>query len=69
MEDVILTHVQLAKRWQVAEASLERWRSDGVGPIYLKIQGIVRYRLKDIEDFEIKSIPERFLAKVGRRAA
>lgn len=27
---------QLANRWGVSEATLERWRSEGIGPRYLK---------------------------------
>ncbi len=42
----------MAERWQVAESTLERWRSMGIGPIYLKIIGRVRYRLSDISAFE-----------------
>ncbi len=37
-----LTQTQLAERWQVAESTLERWRSEGIGPIYL-MMGRVRY--------------------------
>ena len=44
-----LNQRQLADRWDVSEASLERWRSDGIGPIFLKLQGRVLYRLEDIE--------------------
>jgi predicted site-specific integrase-resolvase len=51
-----LTQTQLAERWQVAESTLERWRSEGVGPIYMKILGRVRYRLSDIKDFEDESL-------------
>jgi predicted site-specific integrase-resolvase len=51
-----LTQTQLAERWQVAESTLERWRSEGVGPIYMKILGRVRYRLSDITDFEEESL-------------
>lgn len=40
-----LTQTQLAERWQVAEGTLERWRSEGNGPIYMKMMGRVRYRL------------------------
>jgi predicted site-specific integrase-resolvase len=47
-----LTQEQLAERWQVSEASLERWRSEGRGPVHLKVGGRVRYRLTDIEAFE-----------------
>ena len=43
---------QLAKRWDLSEATLERWRSEGIGPVFLKLQGQVRYRIQDIEAFE-----------------
>lgn len=42
----------LANRWGVSEATLERWRSEGIGPKYLKLQGRVMYREQDIEDYE-----------------
>ena len=51
-----LNQRQLADRWDVSEASLERWRSDGIGPIFLKLQGRVLYRLEDIEAFETASL-------------
>ncbi|NDC76169.1 DNA-binding protein, partial [bacterium] len=51
-ENTYLTQTQLAERWQVAESTLERWRSEGIGPIYMKMMGRVRYRLSDITDFE-----------------
>lgn len=51
-ENNYLTQTQLADRWQVAESSLERWRSEGIGPVYMKIMGRVRYRLSDTTDFE-----------------
>ena len=51
-----MTQTQLAERWQVAESTLERWRSEGVGPTYMKILGRVRYRLSDITDFEEESL-------------
>jgi predicted DNA-binding transcriptional regulator AlpA len=47
-----LTQRELADRWNKSEATIERYRSDGVGPKYLKIGGAVRYRLEDIEQFE-----------------
>lgn len=52
MEVRHLNQRQLAERWSVSEASLERWRSQGVGPKYLKLQGRVLYRLSDIESYE-----------------
>ena len=51
-----LNQRQLADRWDVSEASLERWRSEGIGPIFLKLKGRVLYRLEDIEAFELGSL-------------
>lgn len=47
-----LTQRDLADRWCKSEATIERYRSDGVGPQYLKIGGKVLYRHADIEQFE-----------------
>ncbi len=57
-ENTYLTQTQLAERWQVAESTIERWRSEGIGPIYLKMMGRVRYRLTDITDLEEDSLRE-----------
>jgi len=32
--------------------TLERWRTEGIGPKYLKLCGRVLYRLVDIEEYE-----------------
>ena len=32
-------------------STLERWRSEGVGPIYMQMMYCLRYRLSDITDF------------------
>ena len=50
------TPKQLAERWQLATPTLDHWRSEGIGPIFLKIQGQVRYRLSDILAFEAQSL-------------
>ena len=52
MEIIHFNQRNLAQRWNVSEATLERWRSEGIGPRFLKLQGRVLYRLVDIEDFE-----------------
>lgn len=52
MEVVHFNQKQLAARWNISEASLERWRSVGVGPKFLKILGRVLYRQADIEAYE-----------------
>jgi hypothetical protein len=55
-ENDYLTQIQLAERWQVTESTLERRRSEGIWPIYMKMMGRVRYRLSDITDFEEDSL-------------
>ena len=52
MEVIHLSQSDLAKRWGISEASLERWRCEGIGPTYLKLQWTIRYRLCDIESYE-----------------
>lgn len=51
-----LNQRQLAERWDLSEATLERWRSEGIGPVFLKLQGQVRYRTEDIQAFEADSL-------------
>ena len=51
-----LNQRQLADRWDLSEATLERWRSEGIGPVFLKLQGQVRYRIEDIEAIEVDSL-------------
>jgi len=48
----LLTEIMLADRWVCSVARLQRWRTVGEGPHYLKIVGKVLYRLKDIEAYE-----------------
>jgi hypothetical protein len=52
MEVIHLNQRNLSQRWHVSEATLERWRSDGIGPKFLKLSGRVLYRLVDIEAYE-----------------
>ncbi len=52
MEIIHFNQKNLAQRWDVSEATLERWRTEGIGPKFLKLQGRVLYRLIDIEAYE-----------------
>ena len=47
-----ITQRELATRWNKSEATIERYRSEGLGPVYLKIVGQVMYRIEDILQFE-----------------
>jgi hypothetical protein len=52
MSPTYLTQVELAARWRISPRTLERWRWAGDGLRFIKIGGLVRYRLEDIEVFE-----------------
>ena len=52
MEIIHFDQRNLATRWCVSEATLERWRTEGIGPKYLKLCGRVLYRLVDFEEYE-----------------
>ncbi len=52
----LLTEKMVANRWVCSVARLQRWRTVGEGPPYLKIVGKVLYRLKDIEAYEEASL-------------
>lgn len=43
---------QLAQRWGISPHTLEKWRCEGIGPVFLKIHGKVLYRMEDIESYE-----------------
>jgi predicted DNA-binding transcriptional regulator AlpA len=51
-----LNEVQLARRWNISERTLQRWRWKKKGPANLKIGGRVAYRLSDIEAWEEENI-------------
>lgn len=55
----MLSHLStsaLAQRWGLSEETLSRWRSEGIGPIFLKLGGHIAYRLEDIEAYEQRSL-------------
>ena len=64
-----LNQGQLADRWGVSEACLERWRCEGIGPVFLKLQGRVLYRIEDIESFEADSLRKSTSERVNAGGA
>lgn len=53
-----MTQTELAERWQISEATLERWRTETGGPVFLKLGAQVRYRVRDVEAFEAEVLRE-----------
>lgn len=54
----LLTEAMLAIRWSCSRSRLQRWRSDGRGPRYLKIVGKVLYRIEDVRKYENNCVVE-----------
>ncbi len=48
----ILTPAGLASRWGVTVKHLANLRCAKAGPSYVKLRGVVRYRLADVEAYE-----------------
>ena len=47
-----ITQTELAERWRISEATLEHWRTESNGPLFLKLGNQVRYQVQDVEAFE-----------------
>lgn len=51
----VLNEMQLSSRWNLAPSTLQRWRSEGIGPPAWHIGSTVRYLLMEVEAFERKA--------------
>lgn len=69
MEVIHLNQRNLAQRWHISEATLERWRCEGSGPKFLKLSGRVLYRLVDIEAYEEACLSTSTRSAVAANAA
>jgi len=54
----LLNQEELALRWKISEATLERWRHTKIGPVYLKLGGAVRYNMRDVLAYEHQSMSD-----------
>ena len=64
-QEQLMTQEELAFRWKVSEATLERERSFKRGVRYLKIGGLIRYRMQDVLDYESECTHEPKTKKNG----
>ncbi|PLT16367.1 MULTISPECIES: helix-turn-helix transcriptional regulator [Betaproteobacteria] len=48
----VLNENELAQRWGLSPKTLQRWRSEGRGPRYLKLSKRVSYPLDAVIEFE-----------------
>lgn len=56
MENGHINQYQLSKRWNISARTLEHWRWEGIGPLYLKLGRRVLYRISDIEAYEAEQL-------------
>lgn len=52
----VLNEHELAQRWGLSPKTLQRWRSEGRGPRYLKLSKRVGYPLDTILEFERRAL-------------
>jgi predicted site-specific integrase-resolvase len=60
-----ISQIELAQRWQISESTLERWRSEGNGPVFLKLRDQVRYRDTNILAYEDQARHASTRARAG----
>lgn len=58
-KDEYMTERALAEMWGLKRNTLQKWRSLGVGPKFLKRVGRIVYRKQDIAEFEQNNIFQR----------
>ncbi len=44
----MLREGELARRWDVSQRTLQRLRTDGQGPAFIRIGGAIRYQMADV---------------------
>lgn len=49
--DTVLSERQLAKRLGVGQRTLQRWRTEGNGPVYLRLGKRIAYLERDVESW------------------
>ncbi len=52
MHSRLLNQIDLARKWQMSERTLEAWRWRKIGPRWIRIGGRIRYKLEDVEAYE-----------------
>jgi len=64
MDKLCLSEKELAQRWGIAQKTLQRWRTEGRGPRYLKLSKRVVYQVEEVKAFEYSMAYESTSQKV-----
>ena len=57
----LLTPAKLAEHLEVSTGTLANWRSAGTGPKYVRLAGVVRYRVDAVEKWIAAGDPPQWL--------
>lgn len=52
----VLNETELANRWGISPKTLQRWRTEGRGPHYMKLSKRVTYPLDEIAEYERRAL-------------
>jgi hypothetical protein len=63
MQKMMMNETELAARWNLSPKTLQRWRSEGRGPRYMKMSKRVVYPIDEIFDFESRALHSATWAK------
>jgi predicted DNA-binding transcriptional regulator AlpA len=67
--EILLTEGQFSDRYQIPQRTLQRWRSSGDGPLFVRIgPRCVRYRQSDIEAWANSRTFAHRAAELAQRA-
>ncbi len=69
MEKVALSETELAQQWGVSPKTLQRWRTEGRGPRYLKLSKRVVYPVAEVQLFESNALYASTSERVSNVAA
>ena len=58
MQKIAINENELAERWGISPKTLQRWRTEGRGPRYLKLSKRVVYPVDEVLNFENRSLYE-----------
>ena len=56
MQKMMINEVELAERWNLSPKTLQRWRSEGRGPRFMKMSKRVVYPMDEVLDFESQAL-------------
>ena len=54
MSSRLMTSKEVAEYLRISESLINSYRAEGIGPVYLKMGKLVRYRLEDVEEWMSK---------------